>query len=344
MLVVRNACEDDLDAVLELARSVGPGMTTLKPDRAALKKRLALSAASFAGLVRPREADYLFVLEDLAQQRVAGISAIKAAVGVDEPFYNYRISASIHSSPVVATVKRIESLHLTHDLSGATELCSLYVHQDYRRGKGGKLLSKSRLLYLTQFPDLFSRKVFAEMRGFQNEQGLSPFWERVGRPFFQMEFHQADDLCGSGERQFIEQLMPRLPLYTHLLGPEASAAIGQTHPHTAPARRLLEQEGLQFNGYIDIFDGGPVLEAHVMALRACRDSSLQRVGAGVEVGTTNCLVATTRRDRFRVVVADADPAAEVIRLGDALLDALEGERGMLVRVLPLSPQPRGSEP
>jgi arginine N-succinyltransferase len=344
MLVVRNACEDDLDAILELARGIGHGMTTLKPDAALLAGRLALAQASFAGTVRPHEADYLFVLEDLARARICGVSAIKGAVGVEEPFYNYRISTSVHTSPATGRVNRVQSLHLTHDLSGASELCSLYLHPDYRKGTNGKLLSKSRFLFLAQFPSLFARKVFAEMRGFQDERGQSPFWESVGRPFFDMDFHEADDMCGKGDRQFIEQLVPRLPLYTHLLGEPARAAIGCTHVDTAPARRLLEQEGLHFDGYIDIFDGGPVLEANILALRALRESRLQVAGAGQQQGAEACLVATTHRERFRVVVADVAPGTPTVRLGREVLDALEGEHGMPVRVLSMHPQGQTSEP
>jgi len=347
MLVVRNVCEADLGAVLELAADAGPGMTTLKPDRGALEARLALAVASFAGEAAPQDADYLFVLEDLACRRICGVAAIKATVGVKEPFYNYRLSTSVHTSPATGLVNRVQSLHLSHDLSGASELCSLYLHPAYRSGSNGRLLSKSRFLFLAQFPALFAHKVFAEMRGFQDEHGQSPFWESVGRPFFRMDFDEADDLCGRGERLFIEQLVPRLPLYTHLLGEPARAAIGRTHLDTVPARRLLEQEGLHFDGYIDIFDGGPVLEAKLPALRAVRDSRLHVAGAsrpnaaprdtpaGTPGGTIRCLVATTRRERFRVVVADVDPAAAVVRLGRPALEALDAEPGMLLRVLPL---------
>jgi len=351
MLAVRNACEADLGAVLDLAIDAGPGMTTLKPDRGALAARLALAAASFAGEVAPQDADYLFVLEDRAAGRICGVSAIKAAVGVNEAFYNYRLSTSVHTSPATGLVNRVQSLHLSHDLAGASELCSLYLHPDYRSGSNGRLLSKSRLLFLAQFPELFAHKVFAEMRGFQDAHGQSPFWESVGRPFFRMDFHEADDLCGRGERLFIQQLVPRLPLYTHLLGEAARAAIGRTHPDTVPARRLLEQEGLHFDGYIDIFDGGPVLEAKLPGLRAVRDSRLHVAGAGngnavanaggSAPGSARCLVATTRQDRFRVVIADLDPAQAVVRLGRPLLEALAGEAGMLLRVLPLD-APRGA--
>jgi arginine N-succinyltransferase len=238
MLVLRNALETDLDAVFELAKGVGPGMTTLKAERGALRERLAVAAASFSGELAPADADYVFVLEDLAAGRVCGVSAIKAAVGVREPFYNYRISTSVHASPTTGLVNRVQSLHLSHDLSGASELCSLYLHPDYRSGSNGRLLSKGRLLFMAQFPSLFGSKVFAEMRGFQDGQGRSPFWEAVGRPFFHMDFHEADVFCGNGDRLFFEHLVPRLPLYTHLLGLDACAAIGKTHADTASVRRL----------------------------------------------------------------------------------------------------------
>ena len=337
MLAVRNACEQDLDAILALAAGIGPGMTTLKPDRRALDARLALAAASFAGEVAPQDADYLFVLEDLAARRICGVSAIKAVVGVNEPFYNYRLSTSVHTSPATGLVNRVRSLHLSHDLSGAAELCSLYLHPDYRSGSNGRLLSKARLLFLAQFPELFGHKVFAEMRGFQDEHGQSPFWESVGRPFFRMAFHDADDLCGRGERQFIEQLLPRLPLYTPQLGEQAQAAIGRTHVDTVPARRLLEQEGLHFDGYIDIFDGGPVLEAKLPGLRAVRESRLQVAGSGGPAGSLRCLVATTQRERFRAVVAEVDPRQPAVRLGRPLLQALGADPGTVLRVLPLDP-------
>jgi len=344
MRVVRNAREEDLDQILALAADIGPGMTTLKPDAAALEARLALAAASFAGTAPRQDADYLFVLEDLEGGRLCGVAAIKAAVGVKEPFYNYRISTSVHTSPTTGLVNRVQSLHLSHDLSGATELCSLYLHPDDRKGVNGKLLSKSRFLFLAQFPELFSHKVFAEMRGFQDADGRSPFWESAGRPFFHMDFHEADDLCGRGDRLFIEHLVPRLPLYTHMLAEPARRAIGLTHVDTAPARRLLEQEGLQFDGYIDIFDGGPVLEAKLPVLRAVRDSRLHVAGAGAQAGATSCLVATTRRDGFRVVVADVDPAAAVIRPGREALEALGGEPGIPVRALAMQARAGGKDP
>ena len=336
MPVVRTATEADLDAILALAAAVGPGMTTLKPDAAALAARLALAAASFAGTVAPGEADYLFVLEDPVRGGVGGVAAIKGAVGLHAPFYNYRIATSVHSSPNAKLVNRVQSLHLSHDLSGASELCSLYLHPAWRTGTNGRLLSKSRLLFVAQFPELFAPKLFAEMRGFQDEAGRSPFWDSVGRPFFRMDFHEADDLCGQGDRLFIEQLVPRLPLYTHLLGEAARAAIGTTHPATVPARRMLEQEGLHFDGYIDIFDGGPVLQANVRDLRALRDSRVLAAVDGPVQPAAPALVATTGRRDFRAIVAPGDPLAADAVLDHAHMAALRCRPGDALRVLALS--------
>ena len=314
MLIVRNAVPSDLDAILALAAGSGPGMTTLKADRAQLARRLETVAASFAGDAALCESDYLFVLEDLSHARVCGVCAIKGAVGLHAPFYSYRLGTSVHANPPTGVVNRVETIYLSHDLAGSAELCSLYLHPDYRYGANGRLLSKSRLLFIAQFPQLFPDKIFAEMRGFQTADAVSPFWESLGRHFFHMDFQAADDLCGTGERQFIEQLMPRLPLYTQLLGAEARAAIGRTHPETAPARRLLEQEGLLFDGYIDIFDAGPVLQARVREIRAVRESRLLPLRAGAAGGGDAALVANTSAAAFRVLscVVRADAGGAII--------------------------------
>jgi len=174
------------------------------------------------------------------------------------------------------------------------------------------------------------------MRGYLSADGTSPFWESVGRHFFHMDFQEADDRCGMGDRQFIELLVPRLPLYTHLLGREAREAIGKTHPETVPARRLLEQEGLNFDGFIDIFDAGPVLQANVRDLRAVRESRMLEAKAGEPGGGTISLVASTGRQAFRVIAAETDPHAAAAGFSPAALEALACEAGAQVRVLPMS--------
>jgi arginine N-succinyltransferase len=339
VLVVRAAGAADLDAVLALARAAGPGMTTLKADRAALAARLAVAEASFRETNAEAERDYVFVLEDLAQGRVAGIAAIKGSVGLDEPFYNYRIGARDHAAPEVGVTVRHDVLHLSHELAGCAELCSLFLHPDYRKDGNGKLLSKSRFLFIAQFPHLFSRSIFAEMRGFQAPDGSSPFWESLGRKFFDMDFQRADDLCQPGSKGYIAALMPRYPVYTSFLSDAARAAIGVTHVDTAPARRLLEQEGLRASAWIDIFDGGPVLHAQVGELRAVRASVLATAvdsERSAITATRQSLVCTAELAGFRVIASTATPEAGTICLGTAERLALGWNTVCTMRVLSLA--------
>lgn len=337
MLAVRAARPSDLDAVLQLASCAGPGMTTLKPDRAALSDRLALAQASFREQIPFEQRDYVFVLDDLAQGRVGGIAAIKAAVGLDEPFYNYRVGTLVHSAAAAGVYARHQVLYLSHDLTGSAELCSLFLHPDYRRSGNGKLLSKSRLMFIAQFPQLFARGVFAEMRGFQDAHG-SPFWESVGRKFFGMDFARADDLCQPGAKSYIAELMPRYPIYTCLLSEAARAAIGQTHVDTTPARRLLEQEGLRASDYIDIFDGGPVLQAAARDLRATRDSALATItamhdDAGRERTSLAC---TLDAADFRVIASTATASEGSICMPPSECRALQCDTGRTIRVLDMT--------
>jgi RimJ/RimL family protein N-acetyltransferase len=50
------------------------------------------------------------------------------------------------------------------------------------------------------------------MRGYIDESGKSPFWEAVGRNFFEFDYYAADVLSGLGEKEFIADLMPRHPM------------------------------------------------------------------------------------------------------------------------------------
>jgi arginine N-succinyltransferase len=335
MLVVRAATAADLDGVYALALAAGPGMTTLKADRQALAARLDVAQASFRQAIPAAERDYVFVLEDTGQRRVAGIAAIKGAVGLDEPFYNYRIGALVHSAPSVGVYTRHEVLYMTHDLTGCAELCSLFLHPDYRRGGNGKLLSKSRFMFIAQFPQLFTQTVFAEMRGFQDPDGGSPVWECIGRKFFKMDFQRADDLCQPGGKSYIAELMPRYPIYTSFLPDAARAVIGMTHVDTVPARRLLEQEGMCASTYIDIFDGGPVLHANVRDLRAVRDSVTAIQSDAIHgIGDAGLsLVCNADLANFRVIAATVAPVVGSIKLTAGEQRALQCDNGCTIRVL-----------
>lgn len=338
MLVVRAVQQKDLDGLMQLATQVGGGMTTLKADRRMLGNRVDVACASFAEQIAPEKRDYLFVMEDTDKDILVGVCAIKSAVGLEEPFYNYRIGTLVHSSSELNVFTRMDTLYLSNDLMGCSELCSLFLHPDYRSGSNGKLLSKSRFLFIAQFPHLFGEKLIAEMRGYLREDGTSPFWDSLGRHFFKMEFERADDLTSLGKKSFIAELMPRHPLYIAYLPQEAQEAVGVVHTATGPARRLLEQEGMYYEGYVDIFDAGPVLQARIRELRSMRDSALVTLGTsgdGAE-GDASYLVANTSLDNFRVI-ASAAPVDGQLILSSTQQKNLFSQPGHAVRALSMNP-------
>ena len=108
-----------------------------------------------------------------------------------------------------------------------------------------------------------------------------------------MDFSRADFLCGTGQKAFIAELMPKHPILYPLLSQEAQDVIGQVHPQTAPARAVLEKEGFRYRNYIDIFDGGPTLECDIDRVRAIRKSRLVEVAEGqpAQGDFPACLVA-----------------------------------------------------
>ena len=103
------------------------------------------------------------------------------------------------------------------------------------------------------------KTIIAEMRGVSDEEGHSPFWQWLQEHFFTIDFPTADHLIGIGNKVFISELMPKHPIYANLLGKEAQEVIGQVHEKTKPALKLLEKEGFEHRGYVDLFDAGPTV-------------------------------------------------------------------------------------
>lgn len=349
MFVVRPIARDDLAAVLALSEHTGAGLTTLPASRERLAERIERSIASFRGETARADACYMFVLADHggATHRVVGISAIEAAVGLTEPWYNYRVGTLVHASRALDVYTAVPTLFLANDHTGHTELCTLFLDQAFRHGHNGALIAKSRLLFIAEFADRFGAKVIAELRGRLDAAGRSPFWEGLGRHFFSMEYTTADYLTGIGQKAFIAELMPKHPVYVNLLPAAAREAIGAVHADTEPARRMLEQEGFRYDGYVDIFDAGPTVEAYRESIDAVRRSRVLPVTFDEidpvpdnPVGGVPWLVANRSFGHFRALVASAPARADRLPLKPHEAAALGIEEGTTVRAVPLSPDRR----
>ncbi|MGH8442264.1 MAG: arginine N-succinyltransferase [Nevskiaceae bacterium] len=336
MNVIRPIRLADLDALLRLAKTAGVGFTSLPPVAEFLQAKIELSEKSFAAAVTAAGHErYMFVLEDSDSGRVGGCCAIEAACGLDEPFYNYRIGTTVHASRELKIYNLTPTLYLSNDYTGASVLCSLFLDPAFRSGGTGHLLSRSRFMLMAQFPQRFAARVIAEMRGVSDESGRSPFWEGLGRHFFTIDYGDAEHIVGMGNKAFIAELMPKHPIYTVLLSPEARAVIGKVHTQTGPALHLLERENFRMTGYIDIFDGGPTIESPAAEIRTVKRSRLLKAVVGQDSNAVPHLVANTRLDEFRCLLADVNPAAAEASLSKVQLEVLRVKPGDTVRVTAL---------
>jgi len=345
MMVIRPIERNDLGPLLKLAGKTGGGLTSLPDDEVTLGERIERSIATWKGTLPKADQGYVFVLEETETGQVAGICAIEVAVGLNEPWYNYRVGTLVHASKELNVYNALPTLFLSNDHTGSSELCTLFLDPEWRKEGNGYLLSKSRFMFMAAFRDHFNDKVVAEMRGVIDETGYSPFWESLGQRFFSMAFSRADYLCGTGQKAFIAELMPKHPIYTHFLTPEAQAVIGQVHPQTAPARAVLEKEGFRYRDYIDIFDGGPTLECDIDRVRAIRKSRLVEAAEGqpaVDETFPACMVANEKYDMFRVMLIRANPDTPRLVLDAATLDALKCQPGDTVRLVRLCPEEKKS--
>ncbi|MBI4559027.1 MAG: arginine N-succinyltransferase [Candidatus Hydrogenedentes bacterium] len=343
MVVVRPAHETDLDAVVNLAAEATAGITTLPCDREVLRRRVAQSCRSFEVMPdRPQGEVYQFILEDIAAKRVVGTCGMVSKVGGFEPFYAYRVVTRVHESLMLNVRKEIQELQLVREHNGPCEIGSLFLTAPYRRGGHGRLLSLSRFLFLAEHPQAFETVVIAEMRGVIDRAGHSPFWEALGRHFFDVELPEADHLSMVNKR-FIAELLPTQPIFIPLLPREAQEVIGHVHEETRPALKLLRDEGFRQTNMVDIFDGGPLVSCRLPEIRTVRESRRATVAAIHEdLPDAETFLVSNARPDFRAGRSAVQELADgTVRLPRETASALEVVVGDTVRIV--SPRPKGAE-
>jgi arginine N-succinyltransferase len=333
LLLVRTARPDDVDGLYRLALGAGAGLTNLPADRDALAERLdasmrELAAPAGQGAGRPM----MLVLE--ADGEVSGTAMVVSHVGAEWPFYSYKMSRISSTSRDLGRTVSTFVLNLVNDFEGHAEVGGLYLDPRLRGTAAGRMIARSRYLFIAEHRDWFGDYVVAELRGVQDATGKSPFWEAVGRQFYQMEFEEADGLNSRLGNQFIADLGPRYPIYVNLLPEAARNVLGQPHMDGRRAYELLLQEGFRDDDYLDIFDAGPTIEARIDELVAVRDSRtvpLVRVDGAVDADGLECLVSAGRGADFRATRGRVSAAGEAARIGSALAHCLRVQPGDVIR-------------
>lgn len=340
MFVVRSVEIADIPALEALAAVATPSVHTLPRSRKSIECAIERSTASFAARPgMPADETYFFVLE--TEGEIAGAAAIAATAGSSGTFFAFRNDVLHQVSRDLGISHNVHALTLCTDLTNHSQLGSFFLRHRAHAGTEAVLLSRARLLFAATAPQRFADKFFASMAGVTNAKGRSPFWEALGRKFFQMDFLAAERMIdGARNRTLIVELMPHYPVYVSLLPDDAQAAMGQVHDEAELPFRILSEEGFEPDEYIDIFDGGPVLRAHKKALRSFSDSMRRLVGSGAGGDAANrssYLVATAREESFRALIVDCPPPdmSETVALPDEAkrrLDVADGDAVLCVKL------------
>ena len=321
---VRPATADDFDAMYEMAKLTGGGFTNLPADKGTLVSKLAKSEDAFSRTEDVQGNDcYIFMLEDPKQKLIRGTCQVFGQVGVTQAFYSYHVSTLTQWSPELGKTFRNQTLTLTTDLEGSSEVGGLFLHPAMRAGGLGLLLARSRYLFIKQHRERFGDVVLAELRGVMDEVGNSPFWDALAGKFFDMSFPEADQFNAIHGTQFIADLMPKTPIYVSMLPETARSVMGQPHPTGRAALRMLEQEGFAYDRYVDIFDGGPTVTARTDQIRTVMGATEEKVATIGEGGKYKVLLAAGRLKQFRACMAEIERGRDGIGITAETAELLE---------------------
>lgn len=270
--ILRPITLKDLPQLKELTENMDCPIASLPNDKKLLKARILLSQRSFKkAITHPQKEYYLFVLEDSTTKKIVGTSAISARVGGQSFFFVYKICKEVFSYAPLNVSKSVDVLHFKKINRGPSELCSLYLNEGLRKQGLGILLSFGRYFFINAFQKRFTAEVVANLKGFRDSEKYSPFWEVIGKIFFNRSLTRIDTLKSLGHKTFIRALMPKHPIYIPLLPKEVQEIIGEVATDTQPALHLLEKNGFKKSDWVDILDAGPFLIAKRNEIRVIQD-------------------------------------------------------------------------
>lgn len=338
MLVLRPVEQSDLPQLQQLARDSLVGVTSLPDDRERLRDKIAASCASFDSEAAAQGPEnYFFVLQDLDSQQLLGCSEILATAGFNEPFYSLRNRHFTSASRELNIEHGVPALSLCHDLSGHTLLRGFHIDPTLVRTAFSELLSRARLLFIAAHAPRFAETVITEIVGYSDADGHSPFWDALGKHFFDLPYLEAERLCGLQSRTFLAELMPQYPIYVPMLPQAAQDCIGKIHPDGQEAFDILAREGFETNSYIDLFDAGPTLYARTANIRSIARSQTVAVQQQPRIDARGrYLLSNDALHGFRAVVAELDyQPDQPLSLTPALCAALNVTEGSPIRLIAL---------
>jgi len=303
-VLFRPATADDISAITRITSKADSGLTTVPKSKKTVTEYVTESLDFLAGEEGANR--LLFVAEE--DSKILGISGVIPRLGVDRPFYSFKRSRHARKASQQDLSVRYDTLQLTTDFDDYTELASIFLAPDARGTGVGRLLSLGRLGFIHANRDRFEDRLMADIRGWVDKKGDSPFWKHLTSKFIQTEFDIADRLS-SGDAAFIVELLPALPILLNLLPESVMEAAGKPHDLSAGAMGMLMSAGFEDTDLCDIFDGGPAIRCRTDRTLITQ-SVFEATGGGVTEADLKYLHFTGSGENFRAAIGPAYPGAE----------------------------------
>lgn len=265
MDVFRLSRPGDAAAITQFTSAAQAGLTTVPRTRERVDAYIDATQRFLSGDTDANR--LLFVVERNGQ--VMGISGIIPKLGIERPFYSFKRSRHARHSSQLDLRTDYETLQLTTDFDGWTELASIFLAPEARGQGVARLLSLGRLCFVEAHRAMFDNRLMADIRGWVDEDGVSPFWDHVTSKFINTDFEIADRLSANDGR-FIMELLPSLPILMNLLPDAARICAGRPHDISRGAMNLLMGAGFEETELCDIFDGGPAIRCRADATLIAR--------------------------------------------------------------------------
>ncbi|OCX71669.1 hypothetical protein A6M27_10025 [Acidithiobacillus thiooxidans] len=319
-MYIRSVTESDLTSLYKLVERAPAGLTSLPRDQKILHEKIMQSVESEQAASGQEWQRILLVLFDPVEQCITGVSGLEREKS---------------TAPHYTVDNKLERLRLDTTAISPVKLGSLLLGDTHRRRGFGGLLSKSRFLYLASLPEELSEYIHAELRGWVNNDDASPFWETLGYSLYGDNFSAIDHFRGSQPDAFAFHHLAAHEVPFSLLNQEVLAKMGQVHPDTKNALRMLEQENFGRTCHVDILDGGPIVRATTAEIATIRNSVICPV---TEVSTNDLLsdrwmISNSQSKAFRACLHPAALREGMLHVHSQTLSTLKIQPGERVRAI-----------
>lgn len=313
MHIIRPIKIEDNESLNQFALSASSGLLTLTRNPKRLKQKLLDSIESFSSQSSPYGPGiYFFVLEDLDDHHIDGCSAIHAVAGIPGEEFYYKLEVIKPSRRPIENIPVEQKLLVpsVEPVENTSEICTLFLSPTSQKMGIGRLLSLGRFLYIANHRERFQKKIMAELRGVSDAEGISPFWECVGRHFCDIDYEEVMMLFES-KTVHAQDLLAAYPIYHSFLPKSAQDVIGKTHIQTLPALKILQKEGFEPLDGVDICDAGPKFYAEIDSVRTVKTSQ-KAIIKGIMPPSSNQETlrphfASNTTNEFRACYAEVHP-------------------------------------